>query len=339
VARHELSLQCSSFFECGVRRDGDEGVELGILLRDAVQAMLYDVDRGYRSHADEATERRDGVGMHMTSLGVRRRGWHGATDLRSEDGDRGTGRRREAPRRRYPISRRRDCRCKLFGRRTVRGRCRLSTTRASCPCFRQVLSPIKGRVYRIMLSTGPRAEPRPLAPWMAEEFLAHIDRARATVNPWSPWAARSTDLASATRDARVVRSSAGGGVWPRPRHRRRASPTRLRILGAGRAAREWITTASNVPSRALAQRLGMRVDGVGRSGVVNKLPVSPCAAWNAGVSPAPCVPGVLSRRRRGVAESSLTRTATRRSAMAQPSSRRRHARWTADGSHLSLRWW
>lgn len=41
------------------------------------------------------------------------------------------------------------------------------------------------------------AQLRPLEPWQAEEFLAHIDRARATVDPWVPWASRSTDLESA----------------------------------------------------------------------------------------------------------------------------------------------
>lgn len=42
------------------------------------------------------------------------------------------------------------------------------------------------------------AELRPLEPWQAAEFLAHMDRARATVDPWIPWASVSTDLASAT---------------------------------------------------------------------------------------------------------------------------------------------
>src|SRR5690349_18694011 len=42
------------------------------------------------------------------------------------------------------------------------------------------------------------AQLRPLEPWQAPEFLAHIDRARETVDPWIPWASLSTDLASAT---------------------------------------------------------------------------------------------------------------------------------------------
>ncbi|MFD0559419.1 RimJ/RimL family protein N-acetyltransferase [Stackebrandtia endophytica] len=37
----------------------------------------------------------------------------------------------------------------------------------------------------------------PLEPWQAEEFLTHMDRARSNLDPWIPWASRSTDLASA----------------------------------------------------------------------------------------------------------------------------------------------
>ncbi|MFF0739473.1 GNAT family N-acetyltransferase [Streptomyces sp. NPDC004111] len=45
---------------------------------------------------------------------------------------------------------------------------------------------------------GDNAWLRPLEPWQAPEFLAHIDRARPTVDPWIPWATFSTDLTSAT---------------------------------------------------------------------------------------------------------------------------------------------
>jgi ribosomal-protein-serine acetyltransferase len=50
-------------------------------------------------------------------------------------------------------------------------------------------------VFKVELGGG--AELRPLEPWRAGEFLAHIDRARATVDPWIPWASRSTDRESA----------------------------------------------------------------------------------------------------------------------------------------------
>ncbi|GAA1377619.1 GNAT family N-acetyltransferase [Streptomyces beijiangensis] len=45
---------------------------------------------------------------------------------------------------------------------------------------------------------GENARLSPLEPLHAQEFLDHMDRARPNVDPWIPWAARSTDLASAT---------------------------------------------------------------------------------------------------------------------------------------------
>jgi ribosomal-protein-serine acetyltransferase len=72
-------------------------------------------------------------------------------------------------------------------------------------------------MYAIDLGGG--AELRPLEPWQAPEFLAHMDRARATVDPWIPWATRSTDLASATamlqRYAELQARDAGRlyGIW------------------------------------------------------------------------------------------------------------------------------
>ncbi|MBT2450784.1 GNAT family N-acetyltransferase [Streptomyces sp. ISL-43] len=48
------------------------------------------------------------------------------------------------------------------------------------------------------LPIGDNAMLRPLEPWHAQEFLAHIDRARPSVDPWIPWATFSTDLTSAT---------------------------------------------------------------------------------------------------------------------------------------------
>ncbi|WP_433295907.1 GNAT family N-acetyltransferase [Actinoplanes sp. CA-030573] len=44
---------------------------------------------------------------------------------------------------------------------------------------------------------GGGAALRPLEPWHASEFLAHMDRARETVDPWIPWASRSADLEGA----------------------------------------------------------------------------------------------------------------------------------------------
>jgi RimJ/RimL family protein N-acetyltransferase len=69
------------------------------------------------------------------------------------------------------------------------------------------------------IDLGGGAELRPLEPWQAEEFLAHLDRARETVDPWIPWAGRSTDLPSATatlqRYADLAARDAGRiyGIW------------------------------------------------------------------------------------------------------------------------------
>jgi ribosomal-protein-serine acetyltransferase len=51
----------------------------------------------------------------------------------------------------------------------------------------------------LSVDLGGGATLRPLEPWQAEEFLAHMDRARETVDPWIPWASRSADLDGARR--------------------------------------------------------------------------------------------------------------------------------------------
>jgi ribosomal-protein-serine acetyltransferase len=52
-------------------------------------------------------------------------------------------------------------------------------------------------VFKVDLGGG--AELRPLEPWQAEEFLAHMDRARSFVHPWIAWASRSTTLETAKK--------------------------------------------------------------------------------------------------------------------------------------------
>ncbi|MER5641980.1 GNAT family protein [Kitasatospora sp. NPDC002227] len=154
-------------------------------------------------------------------------------------------------------------------------------------------------MYAIPLA--PDAELRPLEPWQAPEFLAHMDRARATVDPWIPWASRSTDLDSAratlqgyadrqaTDTGRIygiwlegtlvggvmfVRFDAQAGqceigVWTEPAGEGRglvsAAVRRLidyafRERGIHRI--EWWNTTHNLRSRAVAQRMGMHLDGV-----------------------------------------------------------------------------
>ncbi|WP_371519101.1 GNAT family N-acetyltransferase [Kitasatospora sp. NBC_01300] len=144
------------------------------------------------------------------------------------------------------------------------------------------------------------AELRPLEPWQAAEFLAHIDRARAHTAPWIPWATRSTDLDSARatlqryadqqaadsgriygiwRDGTLV----GGvmfvsfnaqsgvceiGAWTEPAGEGGGLITAaVRVLldyalttrGLHRA--EWWCSAGNARSRAVAERVGMTLDG------------------------------------------------------------------------------
>jgi len=157
-------------------------------------------------------------------------------------------------------------------------------------------------MYAIDLGGG--AELRPLEPWQAEEFLAHMDRARASVDPWIPWAGVSTDLASATatlqryadlaaRDAGrlsgiwldgtlvggtmfVAFDAAAGncevGVWLEPAGTGRGLVTRAaRILidwalvTRGLHRVEWHCRPDNTASINVAKRLGLRLDGVLRS--------------------------------------------------------------------------
>ena len=145
------------------------------------------------------------------------------------------------------------------------------------------------------------AELRPLEPWQAEEFLAHMDRARATVDPWIPWAGVSTDLTTATatlqryadlaaRDAGrlygiwldgtlvggtmfVAFDAAAGtceiGCWLEPAGQGRGLVTAaVRVLidwavrTRGIHRVEWLCRTDNTASSAVARRLGMCRDGV-----------------------------------------------------------------------------
>ncbi|MEU9045551.1 MULTISPECIES: GNAT family protein [unclassified Kitasatospora] len=145
------------------------------------------------------------------------------------------------------------------------------------------------------------AELRPLEPWQAPEFLAHIDRARAHSDPWIPWATFSTDLDSAR--ATLQRYADGqaadqkriygiwldgtlvGGVmfvgfdtksgvceigaWTEPAGEGRGLITAAvrqlldyAFVTRGLHRAEWWCTSVNARSRAVAERVGMRRDGV-----------------------------------------------------------------------------
>ncbi|MDX3373123.1 GNAT family protein [Streptomyces sp. ME02-6991-2A] len=159
------------------------------------------------------------------------------------------------------------------------------------------------------LPLGDRAQLRPLEPWQAPEFLAHIDRARATVGPWIPWASLSTDLASATAtlqdfaDRRAADGArihgiwldgtlVGGvlftgfdaasgvcevGAWLEPAGEGQGLATRAcralidqAFTQRGMSRVEGRAASGNAPGIALARRLGMRRDGVLRRHAVHQ---------------------------------------------------------------------
>ena len=152
-----------------------------------------------------------------------------------------------------------------------------------------------------VIALDDRAELRPLEPWQAGEFLAHMDRARTAVDPWIPWASRSVDLDSARatlqRYADLAARDAGrlygiwldgtlvGGVmlvsfdaavgtcevgcWLEPAGQGRGLVTRAvrhlvdwAVRVRGIHRVEWHTRPDNSASRNVARRLGMRLDGV-----------------------------------------------------------------------------
>ncbi|MGB8940058.1 MAG: GNAT family protein [Streptomyces sp.] len=153
-------------------------------------------------------------------------------------------------------------------------------------------------MYAIPLTEN--AELRMLEPWQDAEFLAHIDRARAHTDPWIPWASRSTDLESARttlqnfadkqaadsgriygiwRDGILIggvmfvqfdakRGNCEIGVWAEPAgegHGLISASVRHLITYAfgerGMHRVEWWNSAGNTRSRAVAQRMGMHLDG------------------------------------------------------------------------------
>ncbi|MCL7457662.1 GNAT family protein [Micromonospora echinofusca] len=144
------------------------------------------------------------------------------------------------------------------------------------------------------------AELRPLEPWRAGEFLAHLDRARAHIAPWVSPSFVVGDLDSAravlqsyadrwARDAGGIwgiwrRGELVGGVmfvafdtasgvceagcWLEPAGEGHGLVTRAvgRIVDWAVRERgihrvEWRTKADNARSIATARRLGMRLDG------------------------------------------------------------------------------
>ncbi|UZJ32781.1 GNAT family N-acetyltransferase [Streptomyces endophytica] len=148
---------------------------------------------------------------------------------------------------------------------------------------------------------GSRAELRPLEPWQAEEFLAHIDRGREFIGQYIGLADLIVDLDASRSylhsyaekaaadtgrlcgiwlDGRLVggvlfrtmdveQGTAEAGCWLEPSAAGKGLVTRaVRVLidwaveerGIHRV--EWLVSAGNEPSIAVARRLGMTRDGV-----------------------------------------------------------------------------
>ncbi|MER6348573.1 GNAT family N-acetyltransferase [Streptomyces sp. NPDC001595] len=145
------------------------------------------------------------------------------------------------------------------------------------------------------------AELRPLEPWHAEEFLAHLERGREFINRFVPFGEKATDLASArtalqryadmraadtadlhglwldgtlvggvlTLNFDAARGNCEVGCWLEPAGTGRGLITRaMRVLidwvveERGIHRVEWHAAAGNEASVNAARRLGMTKDGV-----------------------------------------------------------------------------
>ncbi|MFI7084707.1 GNAT family N-acetyltransferase [Streptomyces anulatus] len=154
-----------------------------------------------------------------------------------------------------------------------------------------------------------RAELRPLETWQADEFLAHMDRARELVDSWIPLASSVTDVDSARAllqryaekqaadtgrlyGIRLDGVLVGGvlfrtfdaesgnceiGVWLEPAAQGRGLITRAaeRLIDwavheRGMHRVEWIASAANTRSIGVAKRLGMTRDGVMRQNYLHR---------------------------------------------------------------------
>jgi RimJ/RimL family protein N-acetyltransferase len=153
-------------------------------------------------------------------------------------------------------------------------------------------------VYTLPLT--PEAELRPIEPWQAPEFLAHVDKVRPHIEAYIPWAPLVVDEESARHllqryaDRRAADSGrlesiwldgdlVGGvlfrvfdpkegvcelGVWLAPEARGRGLITRASqvmidwAIGVRGLHRvEWRCFPDNAPSQAVARRLGMTHEG------------------------------------------------------------------------------
>lgn len=148
---------------------------------------------------------------------------------------------------------------------------------------------------------GEGAELRPLEPWLAPEFAAYLEGARAHLAPWLPWASRLTTIEAAQewlqryadsqardggriygiwldgtlvggalfRTFDLLSKSCELGVWIAPEAEGRGLITRAveALIGwavdvRGMVRVEWRAVPTNDRSLAVAKRLGMTREGV-----------------------------------------------------------------------------
>lgn len=150
---------------------------------------------------------------------------------------------------------------------------------------------------------------RPLEPWQAEEFLAHVERGREFIGRYTGLADAARDLDGAKaylrsyadktaadkgriygiwldgtlvggvlfRTMDVEQGKAEVGCWLEPaavgkglviRAQRKIIDWAVHERGIHRI--EWVASAANTASIAVARRLGMRRDGVLRGGSVHR---------------------------------------------------------------------
>ncbi|MFE1952461.1 MULTISPECIES: GNAT family N-acetyltransferase [Streptomyces] len=156
-------------------------------------------------------------------------------------------------------------------------------------------------MYEIALDETARL--RPLEPWRAEEFLAHIERGREFIGQFIPFGSTATDVDSAraalqryadmraadtgalhgiwvddtlvggvlTLNVDAERGNAEVGCWLEPSATGRGLVTRAMLPmidwlfdGRGMHRVEWIAASGNVPSLNVARRLGFTREGVRR---------------------------------------------------------------------------
>jgi len=165
----------------------------------------------------------------------------------------------------------------------------------------------------------PDAELRPVDPWQTAEFLAHVEKARPHIEAYIPWATILVDEESTRRflqryaDRRAADTGPLEGIWLSGELVggvlfRTFEPTwgtcelgvwlTAEAQGRGLVARacqlmidwaigdrglhrvEWRCVPANEPSRTVAKRLGMTLDGTLRQAFPHRGEVHDVEVWS-----------------------------------------------------------